>query len=104
MIMCSDLLNPAFWGSFFWEILCSFSLGCSAATLGCAGGCRATAEAGTTEVQHGQRSAGWGKCERMPHFHMTLPHFSDPHATHTDELCLAGGAQKQAERGKQINH
>lgn len=58
----------------FWTILWSpscFSLGCSAAALGSAGGCSAAAKAGTTEVQHGQRSAGGGKCETSDDFPLT---------------------------------
>lgn len=31
-------------------------------------------------------------------------HRPDPHASHTADLCLAEGAQTQAERGEQINH
>lgn len=49
----------------------SFSLGCSAAALGSAGGCRAAAKAGTIEEQHGQRSAGRGKCETSDDFRLT---------------------------------
>lgn len=53
------------------SLICpSFSLGCSAAAPGSAGGCCAAAKAGTTEVQHGQRSAGRGKCETSDDFHM----------------------------------
>lgn len=49
----------------------SCSLGCSAAATGSAGGRCAAAQAGATEVQHGQRSAGRGKCETSDDFHLT---------------------------------
>lgn len=48
------------------------SLGCFAAAPGSAGGRCAAAKAGTTEEQHGQRSAGRGKCETSHYFRLTL--------------------------------
>lgn len=44
------------------------SLGCAAAAPVSAGGRRAAAKAGATEVQHGQRSVGRRKCETSDDF------------------------------------
>lgn len=69
------------------SLICpSFSLGCSAAAPGSAGGCCAAAEAGDTEVQHGQRSTGRRKCETNDDFHVAL-HFSTRSSSVDASLC-----------------
>lgn len=94
----------------------SFSLGCSAAAPGSAGGCCAAAKAGTTEVQHGQRSAWRGKCEKWWFPFDTLKYFTclthgcrfmwEQYSTHTSRCCICLQAElkhKLSERNKLLS-
>lgn len=100
-----------------FTLICpSFSLGCSAAAPGSPGGCCAAAKTGTTEVQHGQRSAGGRKCETNDDFHVAVNFLTCSSSIvasscESKNSCItliwylfAGRAQTQAEWTGQIDH